>query len=95
MQLLQILIQNEILTFAIIPGIVGDFWTSGTRSGMDKEFFWMETGKNLSFTHWNDGEPNEHEYFKEPEECIQLRFSGGMKWNDVACEYDYNVICEK
>lgn len=86
---------DEFFFYSIKQGIQGDFWTSGTKSGNDKVFFWMETGNNLSFTNWNDGEPNEDNYFQEAEECIQLRLGGGLKWNDVACEYDYNVICEK
>lgn len=76
-------------------GIKNNFWTSGTRSGNNKTFFWMESGKNLTFTNWNDGEPNSHAFYAEPEECLQLRFSGSWKWNDVACSYTYNVICEK
>lgn len=70
------------------------FWSSGTRTSNNGTFFWMESGQNLTYTNWGPGEPNKHPFFSEPEECIQLRSSYGLKWNDVACEYDYNVICE-
>ena len=34
------------------------FWTSGTDQGEEGKFFWMSTGKPVTFENWNAGEPN-------------------------------------
>ena len=34
------------------------FWTSGTDQGEEGKFFWMGTGKPITYTNWNAGEPN-------------------------------------
>ena len=34
------------------------FWTSGTDQGEEGKFFWMGTGKPVTYQNWNAGEPN-------------------------------------
>lgn len=33
------------------------FWTAGTDQGEEGSFFWMSTGRPVTFTNWNAGEP--------------------------------------
>ena len=37
------------------------FWTSGTDQGEEGKFFWMSTGRPITFENWNAGEPNNFE----------------------------------
>ena len=37
------------------------FWTSGTDQGEEGKFFWMGTGKPITYQNWNAGEPNNFE----------------------------------
>ena len=34
------------------------FWTSGTDQAEEGKFFWMSTGKPVTYESWNAGEPN-------------------------------------
>ena len=34
------------------------FWTSGTDQAEEGKFFWMSTGKPVTYENWNAGEPN-------------------------------------
>lgn len=38
------------------------FWTSGTDQGEEGKFFWMGTGKPITYQNWNAGEPNNFQY---------------------------------
>lgn len=39
------------------------FWTAGTDQGEEGSFFWMSTGRPVTFTNWNAGEPVNKIYF--------------------------------
>uniref|UniRef100_A0A8I3W9H7 Mannose-binding protein C n=2 Tax=Callithrix jacchus TaxID=9483 RepID=A0A8I3W9H7_CALJA len=47
------------------------------------------TGRRLTYTNWNKGEPNNAD---SREDCVVLLRSGG--WNDVPCSSSHLVICE-
>ena len=34
------------------------FWTSGTDQAEEGKFFWLSTGRPITYTNWNAGEPN-------------------------------------
>jgi len=73
------------------------FWTSGTDQGEESRFFWMSTGKPLTYTNWNAGEPNNFRYENgEEEHCLELwnRDGKGMKWNDTPCSFETFFVCE-
>ena len=38
------------------------FWTSGTDQAEEGKFFWMSTGKPVTYENWNAGEPNNFQY---------------------------------
>eukprot|EP00090_Calanus_glacialis_P002633 TRINITY_DN11969_c0_g1_i8.p1 TRINITY_DN11969_c0_g1~~TRINITY_DN11969_c0_g1_i8.p1 ORF type:complete len:277 (-),score=48.17 TRINITY_DN11969_c0_g1_i8:110-940(-) len=73
------------------------FWTSGTDQAEEGKFFWMSTGKPLTYENWNTGEPNNYEYEGgELEHCLELwnRDGKGLKWNDTPCSFETFFICE-
>jgi hypothetical protein len=41
------------------------FWTAGTDQGEEGSFFWMSTGRPVTFTNWNAGEPVNKFIFKK------------------------------
>merc|ERR1712113_902706 len=38
------------------------FWASGTDQAEEGKFFWMSTGKPVTYENWNAGEPNNFQY---------------------------------
>jgi C-type mannose receptor len=59
-------------------------------SKIDGRFQWQD-GSNLSFTNWNNGEPNN---YGGVEKCVELFVESG-KWNDMDCKYLRPSICKK
>ncbi|XP_054288450.1 C-type lectin 37Db isoform X2 [Macrosteles quadrilineatus] len=73
------------------------FWTSGTDQAEEGTFFWMSTGRPVTFTNWNTGEPNNFRYENgEEEHCLELwnRDGKGLKWNDSPCSFETFFVCE-
>ncbi|XP_039283651.1 mannose-binding protein C-like [Nilaparvata lugens] len=73
------------------------FWTSGTDQAEEGTFFWMSTGRPITFTNWNTGEPNNFRYENgEEEHCLELwnRDGKGLKWNDSPCSFETYFVCE-
>ncbi|XP_077290251.1 brevican core protein triforce isoform X6 [Arctopsyche grandis] len=73
------------------------FWTSGTDLAEEGNFFWMSSGRPITFTNWNAGEPNNFRYENgEEENCLELwnRDGKGLKWNDSPCSFETFFVCE-
>ncbi|XP_017060209.1 low affinity immunoglobulin epsilon Fc receptor isoform X1 [Drosophila ficusphila] len=73
------------------------FWISGTDLADEGNFFWMATGRPITFTNWNAGEPNNFRYENgEEENCLELwnRDGKGLKWNDSPCSFETYFVCE-
>jgi len=73
------------------------FWTSGTDQAEEGKFFWMSTGKPVTFENWNAGEPNNFTYENgEQEHCLELwnRDGKGLRWNDTPCSFETFFVCE-
>lgn len=73
------------------------FWTSGTDQGEEGKFFWMGTGKPITYQNWNAGEPNNFQYEDgEQEHCLEMwdRDGKGLGWNDTPCSFSTFFICE-
>lgn len=73
------------------------FWSSGTDMAEEGKFFWMSTGKPLTYENWNSGEPNNFKYENgEGENCLELwnRDGKGLKWNDTPCSFESYFVCE-
>jgi len=73
------------------------FWTSGTDQAEEGKFFWMSTGKPITYENWNAGEPNNFQYENgEKEHCLELwnRDGKGLRWNDTPCSFETFFVCE-
>merc|ERR1711872_1114367 len=73
------------------------FWTSGTDQAEEGSFFWMSTGKPITYENWNSGEPNNFQYENgEEEHCLELwnRDGKGLRWNDTPCSFETFFVCE-
>lgn len=73
------------------------FWTSGTDQAEEGKFFWMSTGKPITYENWNAGEPNNFQYENgEEEHCLELwnRDGKGLRWNDTPCSFETFFVCE-
>eukprot|EP00092_Neocalanus_flemingeri_P020457 GFUD01022161.1.p1 GENE.GFUD01022161.1~~GFUD01022161.1.p1 ORF type:complete len:186 (+),score=32.48 GFUD01022161.1:21-578(+) len=73
------------------------FWTSGTDQAEEGKFFWMSTGKPMTYENWNAGEPNNFQYENgEQEHCLELwnRDGKGLRWNDTPCSFETFFVCE-
>ncbi|KRT80849.1 C-type lectin, partial [Oryctes borbonicus] len=73
------------------------FWTSGTDLANEGSFFWMSTGRPITYTNWNAGEPNNFVYENgEEENCLELwnRDGKGLRWNDSPCSFETYFVCE-
>jgi hypothetical protein len=73
------------------------FWTSGTDQGEEGKFFWMSTGRPITYSNFNAGEPNNFEYEDgEMEHCLEIwdRDGKGLGWNDTPCSFQTYFICE-
>merc|ERR1712113_842230 len=92
------LIQNKCENLPIFLGMGHEhFWTSGTDQGEEGKFFWMGTGKPVTYQNWNAGEPNNFEYEDgEQEHCLEMwdRDGKGLGWNDTPCSFSTFFICE-
>jgi len=73
------------------------FWTSGTDQAEEGKFFWMSSGKPITYENWNAGEPNNFQYENgEEEHCLELwnRDGKGLRWNDTPCSFETFFVCE-
>lgn len=45
----------------------------------------MHSSNNFILTRWNDGEPNDGNWYSSSEDCIEMNESKGFQWNDEGC----------
>ena len=52
--------------------------------------YWINvnTGAQISFTHWAQNEPNNN-----AEKCVSMINADEGKWNDNNCDNTFNVMC--
>ena len=62
---------------------ITDLLTEGT-------FTYLSSGKEVFFTKWTTGEPNN---FYEDEDCVNFLFKD-RSWNDFGCSNKLHFICE-
>ncbi|XP_013381710.1 C-type lectin domain family 4 member K [Lingula anatina] len=58
-----------------------------------KEGVWKwTTGQQLTYTKWNNGEPNSYKGMEE--DCILMMVNAGGAWNDDSCDKSYSFVCK-
>lgn len=74
-----------------VKGIIGEFWTSGTRMLDGKTWVWMSTAKPVEYQNWAPGQPN-----NKNDQCIlTMKTYKDFGWNDRNCNCRFFFICEK
>ncbi|KAK7496690.1 hypothetical protein BaRGS_00012097, partial [Batillaria attramentaria] len=68
-----------------------DYFFGATREGLDK-WVWSSDNSTVTFTDWAEGEPNGR---PGGEHCLEMKKGTDYKWNDVACMYHRNFVCEE
>ena len=63
--------------------------------GSDAKYEWEYDGKEVVFSNWNDGEPNNYVHWNQEDknELCLFMFDDG-KWNDNHCSGETNSICK-
>jgi hypothetical protein len=69
--------------------LAADFWIGLTDRAEEGTFVWTD-GSPLTFSAWNDGEPNN---WGDGEDCVHLGVWAGGRWNDMACETAMAYVC--
>ncbi|CAH2273538.1 Hypothetical predicted protein [Pelobates cultripes] len=64
------------------------YWIGLQKDNGTNVWKWQD-GTKLTFTHWDDNEPNN---FNGIEYCGEIRYLG---WNDASCDSEKNIICMK
>ena len=73
---------------------INEFWIGISDRENEGTFVYDSDGKDLVWTNWNTGEPND---WRNGEDCVRSddRSAGKYKWNDDKCDSKYSIICEK
>lgn len=66
-------------------------WISGYAVGDQRQFMWMTTGEEFTFTNWTSGNPD---FSEKKEYCVQIGNGPYMEWNDNTCTKKFGFICE-
>ena len=77
--------QHKFNYLQISQSASGKIWIGATDEKKENE--WTDThGKALTFTNWNDGEPNNGPWWQsEDEHCVYTNEDGKPLWNDKYC----------
>lgn len=86
-----LVIKNEIEMLSILPTVrQGRFWIGLTRTPEDVNTWVWTDGSPLTYSLWNEGEPNND---KDNEHCAEI-MGGVQSWNDRPCHNKVNYICK-
>ncbi|CAG2232218.1 unnamed protein product [Mytilus edulis] len=74
-----------------IHDLTQDFWIGGTDEVIEGVWVWASTGKDLTYTNWEPGQPDNW----KNENCLSLVWWNiPGKWNDWYCSRNCHFICE-
>jgi len=78
--------EQQALALKKIPNV----WIGLHRNPKDtSRWLWVD-GTQASYTHWSQGEPNNHGGY---EGCTHMFPPSGL-WNDAPCSNSYRYLCE-
>ncbi|XP_037025061.1 perlucin-like [Bradysia coprophila] len=87
--------QNAIAKLAgTVGGYSSEFYVGGNDLGLQKNWYWLATGKPISYTNWSAGEPNN--FRGENERCVVILKWNKYLWNDTICDSrQLYFVCEE
>lgn len=68
-------------------------WTGGTDIETEGQFVWGHSRTSFTYTNWDSNNPNDSQYQIKNRDCVDIFYNG--QWNDRACGFLENFICEK
>ncbi|XP_037822316.1 lectin subunit alpha-like [Lucilia sericata] len=85
---------NALLTNTF--GTINPLWIGALLNDLSpRQYSWISTGDNLTYTNWADGQPN---FLARQEYCIQVTSTEDpdhpIQWDDEKCSRPYGFICE-
>ncbi|XP_066304553.1 uncharacterized protein [Branchiostoma lanceolatum] len=71
-------------------------WIGLFDSISENNFFWA-SGHSVTYTNWNDRQPNGFNNQQGDENCVMLHWESALagKWNDADCSRQLGFICQK
>lgn len=70
-----------------------EYFIDGTDVDQEGRWIWNSTGKEIEFTNWLYGQPDN---FKTKEHCLVLRGRYyGYLWNDMPCDMELPFVCQR
>ena len=70
-----------------------EYFIDGTDDGDEGQWTWNSTGKELEYTNWLPGQPDN---FKGREHCLTLRgHYYNSLWNDYPCDMELPFVCQR
>eukprot|EP00058_Branchiostoma_floridae_P019226 XP_002604716.1 hypothetical protein BRAFLDRAFT_80311 [Branchiostoma floridae] len=71
-------------------------WIGLFDSINENKFFWA-SGHSVTYTNWNDRQPNGFNNQQGDENCVMLHWESALagKWNDAECSRELGFICQK
>lgn len=80
-----------------------DYWVGGTDWEIEGEWIWEGSQKNVTYTHWLPGQPNNGRAplanptsgNAEFQNCLSLRYQDDFRWVDSVCAEHLHYVCEK
>jgi hypothetical protein len=73
-----------------LGGLQGRFYIGLSDIVAEGDFVWVD-GTRPTIEYWGPGEPNDAE---DGEDCVEMRSSYALQWNDVECSAEHGYVCE-
>ncbi|XP_037822317.1 lectin subunit alpha-like [Lucilia sericata] len=80
---------NNVVKKAFGKNII--LWVGGYAVGSNRQFRWVSTGEEFTYTYWHGANPD---FTNSEEYCMQIGWSATMAWNDNKCTKKFGFICE-
>ncbi|KAM7361070.1 lectin subunit alpha-like [Cochliomyia hominivorax] len=80
---------NQIVLKTFGKNIV--LWAGGYAVGTNRDFKWVATGEEFTYTFWHGANPD---FSGKVEFCMQIGWGSKMEWNDNNCTKKFGFVCE-
>ncbi|XP_065365469.1 lectin subunit alpha-like [Calliphora vicina] len=80
---------NQVVKKAFGKNVI--LWVGGYAIGTNRQFTWIATGEEFTYTYWYASNPD---FYNSEEYCVQIGWHANMGWNDNKCTKKFGFICE-